>query len=87
MSTSADRKRRYRERQRAGVRVYPVAFPDRRLEQSLDLGLLEDAESENPALVARALVRLVEERLDDIENFSGTRTHRAVWNRGPIRSR
>lgn len=67
--SSADRKKRYRRRQREGVRVYATPIPDRVIEQAINAGLLSDEDSHDQAKVGAVLARIAIELIE----YSGTR--------------
>jgi hypothetical protein len=62
MSTAAERQRRFRQRQALGLRCFPIELPEFALADALiESGRLTEAESADPAAVARAVERLVGE--------------------------
>ncbi len=56
--TVAERQRRYRQRQKLGLRVIPVELDDENIEYLIDAGLLNENEAFNDANIAVAIARL-----------------------------
>jgi hypothetical protein len=59
-SNSAERQRRYRQRQRRGSRVFNIELVDADIEKLVDSGLLDERQSFDSLCIARAVERLVE---------------------------
>ena len=57
--TVAERQRRYRQRQKLGLRVIPVELDDENIEYLIDAGLLNENEAFNDANIAVAIARLL----------------------------
>lgn len=58
--TAAERQRRYRQRQKYGLRVFPVVLDDADIERLIDAGWLEECEGLDSGCVANAIESLVE---------------------------
>lgn len=58
--TRAERQRRYRQRQKFGLRVFPVVLGDADIARLIDTGLLREDEGINGHAVCSAVERLVE---------------------------
>lgn len=58
--TGAERQRRYRQRQKFGLRVFPVILDDADLERLIDNGWLDEREGLDGDRVAGAIESLVE---------------------------
>lgn len=72
VASAAARKRRYRQRQRDGLRVYPVALPDRVLEIAINGGWITDEQSLDREQVARFIADIAAEWAERWQHhFSG----------------
>ena len=60
LHTAAERQRRYRQRQKYGLRVFPVVLEDADIERLIDAGWLEECEGLDSGRVASAIENLVE---------------------------
>ena len=60
-SADAERKRRYRRRQKAGERVYPTPTPDWVIETAINTGWLSEADSLDRAKVGQFLAHIAAE--------------------------
>ena len=58
--TSAERQRRYRQRQRRGALVIPVELDEVSIERLIDSGLLQESKSRDTNCVASAIEGLIE---------------------------
>ena len=55
ISTSADRQRRYRQRQRTSTRIVPLEFGEAEAEALIDGGWLRAEDSDDPTSIATAI--------------------------------
>ena len=62
-SAAALRQQRYRERQRAGIRVVEIQVGPNLIDRMIDTGALKPSEIENAESLARAVVELIETAL------------------------
>ncbi len=75
MSKAAERKRRYRQRQRKGERVYPAPVPDWVIEIAINNGWLSEEDSHDREKVGKFLAVIAKEWGDRWRDYFGTRTH------------
>ncbi len=57
--TAAERQRRYRQRQKLGLRIFCVEVDDQGIARLIDAGLLNENEAFNDENIAGAIARLV----------------------------
>lgn len=72
-SRSAERKRRYRQRQRRGLRAYSVIVPDELIEVAINAGHLSEADSHDRDKVSEMLGRVAAEWGNLWRDYFGTR--------------
>ena len=72
-SRSAERNRRYRQRQRRGQRAYSVVVPDELIEVAINAGHLSEADSHDRDKVGEMLGRVAIEWGDVWREYFGTR--------------
>ena len=58
--TAAERQRRYRQRQKVGLRMFSVELDDNDIERLIDAGWLEEREGLDSDCIASAIESLVE---------------------------
>lgn len=71
--SGAERKRRYRQRQRVGERVYPTPTADWIIETAINIGWLTEEESHDREKVGQMLGRIVAEWGKQWREYFGTR--------------